>query len=192
MAIVESLDSYTEFSPSGTGLHVWCKGTLPPGRRNAKPVEMYDAGHYMTVTLNHLPPKKPIQARQTEILVVYDAYLAQPATERQVPASMAPTVEDGELLGRIVRSRVGDKFKRLFEGDASGYGSASEADLALAGYLSFWTQDPNQVDRIFRQSGLYRPDKWDAKRGDWSYGAMTVKRAIDNRAGTYNPNWRRA
>lgn len=192
MTIVEYLDSYTEFSPSGTGLHVWCKGTLPPGKRNAKPVEMYDAAHYLTVTLDHLPPKKPIQARQAEISVVYDAFLAQPATERPVPVSIAPTAEDGELLGRIVRSRVGDRFKRLFEGDASGYGSASEADLALAGYLSFWTQDANQVDRIFRQSGLFRPDKWDAKRGDYSYGAMTVRRAIDNRAGTYDPNWRRA
>src|SRR5687767_3072794 len=31
--IIAELNSYTELSPSGTGLHVWCRGTLPAGGR---------------------------------------------------------------------------------------------------------------------------------------------------------------
>ncbi len=32
---VDTLQSYTELSPSGKGIHIIRKGTLPPGRRNS-------------------------------------------------------------------------------------------------------------------------------------------------------------
>jgi putative DNA primase/helicase len=43
-------DSYTEISVSGTGLHVWVQGTLPPGRRRCGRVEIYQTGRYFTVS----------------------------------------------------------------------------------------------------------------------------------------------
>lgn len=47
---VEWLNSYTELSPSGTGLHIICKGKLP-GKAVKRPhAEMYDCGRYFTVT----------------------------------------------------------------------------------------------------------------------------------------------
>jgi hypothetical protein len=48
--IVRALDSYTEVSPSGTGLHILLRGTLPPGGRRKGAVEMYAEGRYFTVT----------------------------------------------------------------------------------------------------------------------------------------------
>ena len=33
LEIVEALDSYTEWSPSCTGMHIICRGSLPPGAR---------------------------------------------------------------------------------------------------------------------------------------------------------------
>src|SRR5829696_6488023 len=52
--IVDALDSYTEVSPSGTGLHIFVKATLP-GRNNRKgPVEMYESRRYFTLTGEHL------------------------------------------------------------------------------------------------------------------------------------------
>lgn len=192
LGIVEYLDSYTEYSPSRTGLHIWTMATLPPGKRNAKPIEMYDQAHYMTVTFDPLPGTPPaIAARAAEIRQLHAIYLGQatPAAT-QPPTNVAPTVDDGDLVKRILRSKIGDRFALLWSGNASGYKTASEADMALAGYLAFWTQDAAQIDRLFRVSGLYRSDKWNAKRGDYTYGAMTVRRAIDNRAGTYDPNWR--
>jgi putative DNA primase/helicase len=50
MRYLRLLDSYTEISPSGTGVHVWARGTLPPGGRKKGQVEMYSEGRYMTVT----------------------------------------------------------------------------------------------------------------------------------------------
>jgi len=48
--IVRRLDTYTEVTPSGTGLHIIGKGTLPPGQRRTGSTEMYDQKRFFTVT----------------------------------------------------------------------------------------------------------------------------------------------
>jgi primase-polymerase (primpol)-like protein len=54
--LVESLgDTYSEFSPSGRGLHVWGYGFMAKGRRftaGGLKVEAYPAGRFITVTGN--------------------------------------------------------------------------------------------------------------------------------------------
>jgi putative DNA primase/helicase len=53
--IINQMQSYTEISPSGTGLHVICKGHLPDreGRKDTLlGLEMYDTARYFTVTGN--------------------------------------------------------------------------------------------------------------------------------------------
>src|SRR5262249_34921642 len=42
LAIVETLDSYAEASPSGTGVHIFATGTFSPTRKKKSGVEMYD------------------------------------------------------------------------------------------------------------------------------------------------------
>jgi len=57
--IIRRLNSYTEISPSGTGVHILIEGTVPPGG-NSKglpgggKVEMYSQGRYFTMTGHHL------------------------------------------------------------------------------------------------------------------------------------------
>ncbi len=51
--VIEALQSYTEISPSGTGVHILCKGRLPDreGRKDSLlGLEMYDKARYFTVT----------------------------------------------------------------------------------------------------------------------------------------------
>ena len=50
--IVKALGSYTEISPSGKGLHIFCKGKLPPERRRIGNIEMYSSNRFFTVTGN--------------------------------------------------------------------------------------------------------------------------------------------
>jgi putative DNA primase/helicase len=56
--IIDTLDSYTEFSPSGKGIHIIVKGNLPQnvigtGRKNTKHgLEIYSYGRYFTFTGN--------------------------------------------------------------------------------------------------------------------------------------------
>jgi hypothetical protein len=53
---VHKLETYTEISPSGTGLKALAWGKLPPGGREneAAGIELYDSGRYFCVTGNRL------------------------------------------------------------------------------------------------------------------------------------------
>lgn len=53
-AWVQRLNSYTEISPSGTGLHIICRGKLPGAAVKTHYTEMYDRRRYLTVTGNVL------------------------------------------------------------------------------------------------------------------------------------------
>lgn len=61
--IVAQFNSYTELSPSGTGVHIIIRGKLPPGRRSMSyedgKIEAYDDRHYFTMTGLLLPGSPP-------------------------------------------------------------------------------------------------------------------------------------
>jgi hypothetical protein len=56
LEVVKYFDSYTEISPSGTGLKIFVRGSLPDGAKAGKrhKLEMYDRDRYFTVTGHHL------------------------------------------------------------------------------------------------------------------------------------------
>ena len=69
LAIIQTLDSYTELSPSRTGLHILARGTLPPGGRRKAGVEMYAEGRFFTVTGMHVVgTPTTIEERTAELL----------------------------------------------------------------------------------------------------------------------------
>jgi putative DNA primase/helicase len=53
-AHIDALASYTEITPSGTGLHMWVQGTLPPKGRKKGLIEMYTHARFFTMTGWHL------------------------------------------------------------------------------------------------------------------------------------------
>jgi putative DNA primase/helicase len=66
--VVEELDSYTEVSPSGTGVHVLVRAELPEGRNRKGRFEAYDRGRYFTMTGRHLEgTPRTIEGRQEEL-----------------------------------------------------------------------------------------------------------------------------
>jgi hypothetical protein len=155
----------------------------PPGTHNHKypdaPLvvlrEMTDEAHDPDVldrTLPALPVEEPREPRRAPW-----------------PKTRAEDVSDAELVDRAVRAANGDKFARLWDGDASDYATAgnegrSEADLALCSLLAFWCgPDESRIDSLFRQSGLMRP-KWDERHyGDGrTYGQGTIGHAFAGRS----------
>jgi len=50
LKLIKEFDSYTEVSPSGTGLKIFIKGKLPGGGIKTKHVEVYDKLRFFTVT----------------------------------------------------------------------------------------------------------------------------------------------
>lgn len=180
MEILGDTRSYTEISPSGCGLHVFVRGSLPSGRRKHGSVEMYDQGRYFTVTGQVLDDSLAELRESALPLPELHAKLfpAPPASSVSAPPCVPPDLDDQALLERVHQAANGAKFRALWAGDLFGYPSPSEADLALCASLAFWTgRDASRMDRLFRQSGLLRP-KWDERHGEETYGARTIHRAI--------------
>lgn len=187
--IVQRLASYTELSPSGTGLHIFVRGALPPGRRRKGAFEVYDSLRFMTVTGRLLGGSSMIVEERTDIVRQLHAEIfgPQPAGKNRPRSTHAPIADDDELIQRASQAKNGDKFKALWEGTHASYSSPSEADLALCGLLAFWCgPDPVRIDKLFRRSGLMR-DKWDERRVESTYGADTIARALIGKSEFYRP-----
>ena len=188
--VISIFQSYTEFSPSGTGIHIICKGKLPgAGRKNSNlGLEMYDAGRYFTVTENVLKGYTMIGERQQEIDTIYQKYFSTEKSKVSKPQQTTICLDDDNVINMAGKSQNGSKFLSLYTGDwQSYYNSQSEADLSFCNMLAFWTGcDFDQMDRIFRASGLMR-EKWDKKHGINTYGDMTITKAIDCCDTVYQP-----
>src|SRR5215208_6358197 len=108
--IVAALNSYTEVSPSGTGLHIFVKATLP-GRNNRKgPVEMYESGRYFTLTGKHLDgTRTEIHERQDVLERLYQHVFEdeKPADETNGyrPQTASLDAGDEDLLELAMRAK---------------------------------------------------------------------------------------
>lgn len=173
-------DSYTEVSPSGTGLHILVKTTEQlPGRKNGG-IECYGTKRFFTVTGN------VYRGRDTLNTVTVGPWYKEKFPERQEPektevetTNESSYLPDDETILRVMfASKGGKRLKNLFSLGAyraEKYQSQSEADMALTGSLMFFCRNNMVVvDRLFRQSKLYRK-KWDEKHGSSTYGNRTMK-----------------
>lgn len=192
-SVVEKINSYTELSPSGTGLHVLVFGDLPEGRRKESKlgIEMYSVGRFFTFTGKHLTSSPfTVNERTAELAALHAEIFEQAEPKAQPKPAQPNSLDDRALLEKASKASNGAKFDSLYGGRwETYYGSQSEADLALCSQLVFWTGgDAGRVDRLFRSSGLMR-SKWDERHNGngTTYGQMTIARAM---VGTdhYTPN----
>jgi hypothetical protein len=181
MAHVDALQSYTEVTPSGTGLRVLTVGTMSEKGRKVGNREMYRNARYLTVTGCHLQGTPgTIEPRQAAIDAIYRRFFQRPQAQSSLARNGdGAALSDEELLARARRARNGEKFDRLWDGDIAGYAMHSEADLALCRLLAFWTRDATQIDRMFKESRLMR-DKWDERHGADTYGERTIAMALQH------------
>jgi primase-polymerase (primpol)-like protein len=173
---VRQLDTYTEVSPSGTGLRMFAFGTIPKAlKRSAQGLELYKTGRFLTITGRHVEgTSMNIEQRPQEVSALYEAFVpaevsASPIRPRRTDR---PAMADDKLIDAIAASGQGTKFQGLYRGNGGGFGSASEADMSLACILCWWTDDDAQVEAIMRTSGL---DREKYQRTD--YLPRTIERA---------------
>jgi hypothetical protein len=167
------------------------RGKLPSGRNRKGRFEAYDRGRYFTVTGRHLAgTPQTIESRQEQLERVVQRVFGSSAAESENghgtngSAPKPNGLADDALIQKALSASNGERFSRLWSGDTSGYGSHSEADLALCGMLAFWTGgDPIRMDLLFRASGLYR-EKWE--RADYREG--TISEALDGKTEFYQPS----
>jgi len=187
--IIDQLASYSEVTPSRTGVHVILFGKLPPKGRRRGQVEMYESGRFFTMTGEHLEgTPSTIEHREVELLAIHAEVFGKPKPEKEPNQNSQPHAvrpDDQVILEKAKNAANGASFSRLFSGDTSDYdGDESRADLALCSMIAFWTGPfPDHIDALFRQSGLYR-EKWE--RAD--YRQSTINKALEGRTEYYD--WR--
>ncbi|HDX9541499.1 MULTISPECIES: DUF927 domain-containing protein [Bacillus] len=190
--IMTIVPSYTEYSPSGQGIHIIAKGKLPlrgPGTGKKNPalgLEIYRHGRYFTFTGNIIN-KSPVEESTEKLKVLFRKYIEKkeaPAVTKTTSVSRGSNISNlsnSEIWERMFNSKNGRAIRDLFCGMLIN-SDHSSTDMALANHLAFWAnKDAAKMDSMFRESALMR-DKWDKPHSSdgRTYGEMTIDRAISS------------
>lgn len=207
--IIQTMHSYTELSPGGKGVHILFEAPRFQYdthqfyiMNRANDIEIYVAGatnKYVTITGRRLNDYE-FGDRSVELQAILTRYMARNQTRTKSESYAGNAINarylvqsgltEAEILELARKARNGVDFNRLWNGDCTGYPSHSEADMALCLNLAFWTgKDTNQMDSLFRRSGLMR-DKWDRPQCGSTYGQITLQQAIDKCQDVYTPRHR--
>src|SRR5262249_50058204 len=125
--IIALLWSYTEITPSGTGLRIFVRATLPAAGRKHRQIELYDHSRFLTVTGAYVPgAPTTIEDRPEAIRELHARTFpaAEPTVtngHRPTPPVDTMTEEDRALVARATKAPNGMRFVELFSGFIDGY-----------------------------------------------------------------------
>lgn len=199
LSVLNALDSYTEISPSGNGLHVILekKGvTIARNRRfelNGVAVgfEVYSQNKVFRMTGQVFQKRKFLFEASLGFDWFCNRYFKKKKDAPALPAVAKPSFSCEELtISKIIEilekshPQKADELKALYFGGWKELGKWGEdhssADLALCAILAYWfKRDSPKIDAVFRESALFR-EKWDKSRGGsgGTYGSNTIYRAV--------------
>jgi putative DNA primase/helicase len=195
--IVGLLDSYTEISPSGMGIHIFVfapDAAIARHRKKDGFVEIYGEARYFTVTGDVYGGVKPIANRTAELQAVHDKFLPpDPARTpiTRLPPAPAPDLEHERFLRMgLARDKV---FAALWEGERRN-GNESADDQAFMNKLAYWlSADPAAMIRAFLQSPHYgqKDDAHKRKCERADYLPKTAQKAADTVHSTARADYER-
>lgn len=175
--IASHFQSYAEISPSGRGLHIIVKGSVPCGRKR-NGIEIYSSHRYMTMTGN-VYKDIPIMDYNEDVNTLWSEMAVEPTKAYYYLGLEEEQTSDDQIFKTATNASNGQLFTDLWEGNWIGkYPSQSEADFALIDILSFYSKNRNQIKRLFNQSGLFR-NKQTTIRGT-GYLDHMINRSFDN------------
>ena len=153
----------------------------------SKHLEVYMPGatnRFVTVT-GDVYRTGEIPNDQTAMTTLLDSLMKRNKQVQQNHFQHHSYLDDEAVIRHAEEASNGDKFKKLYAGEWEElYGSQSDADMAMLSILAFWCGcDEEQMDRIFRTTGLMR-DKWDRKQAGTTYGKTDGGAAEEQGAGT--------
>ena len=200
-------DSYTEITPSETGVRVWVRGALPEkdkvfnlnpscGHGDKVKIEVFETERYFTVTGETIfdGPGVIEEADMAKAYQLFHEIKAKypPAPRSQKEASIDASTNEGTRIEWSGLFRC-SKFDIFTDGQIETrepfvisnrigkltYASQSEADLAFCTMLALHHGDDVQkIDAGMRESRLYRV-KWGERQ---DYRENTIKKAIETAA----------
>lgn len=188
-------NNYCETSASGNGLHFFLKDDiLSKGQykncvtlESGDEIEVYDKDRFISITGNLRSNTNELgkcpSATTSWLRGKLGARLVEQARPKPANINRNNNVDmsDSAVIERIRKSKKGREFDELYSG-GSVIGNRSQDDLKMLNILAFFTNgDESQVERIFKQSGLYRPEKQ-------RYLQHSIKKACASRYGSYGDN----
>jgi len=198
--IVQTIGSYAEASPSGTGIHIIVRGAVPDGGNRKGGVEIYETGRYFTVTgdILELDGKRydEITSNPAGLERVHREYVGRQVDERsddREPEEIADafgddTDDETDGTGPASLGRTLGEWRRLDptlhellqSANPDGvYDSTSEADLACVIRLLHLEYSDGEIARILRR---YRGREKVNERDD--YIALTIRAGRNALSGT--------
>jgi hypothetical protein len=183
LEIVERLESYTEISPSGKGLHIFLKeNKCFKGHKNPKfDVEIYSKGRYMTITGNCFAgTAKDIKSNNDGLNWLLDKYFTNKSglfNNDQGNMQVTHANSDEQIIYQLKKENS-KASKLYFDNDISEFDDDdSKADFTLMLRLAYYTNgNPEQMERIFSGSAIGKREKWQ-DRDD--YRERTIEKAIE-------------
>ena len=182
--LIEEAETYTEISPSKTGLHLFLSLTAPlqliANRKG--PFEAYTSGRYFTVTNNPYIEALPVRTVTLEEVIELLSIIGYPwgkeVQQNVVVPVNTPSQDDATILSKMFASKIGDKIKLLYNGDITAYNNDdSSADLALCSHLAYWTGcNAEQTERMWLNSPLGKRVKTQIRK---DYRDRTISKAIE-------------
>ena len=209
--LVNRLDSYTEVSSSGTGLHIITEGKHLDDRKTRGDLselghlEVYDESRYFVLTADTFNGLETVESRPTVVRVVQEEHLPRATSDGstgiqkplsdQEYANESPDVTPKQVRQTIETyveyGNADEAVLRLWRGSDEGYPSPSEADMALVSHLYFWCQGDRQLmDGCFRASSRMRP-KWDEVHTSdgATYGELTIREVCRSNTETFQGSY---
>lgn len=186
--------TYLERSISANGIHLLFNAQVPGPKSRHSNAEMYQDKRFIALTCDVVDHRNEIKSlSKSNVDHLYNKYIdvdKDKTVDGSVTVHNQLNISDDKLIKLIQNSKGAEKFTDLMAGSwkKQGFPSLSEADLSLCSILAFWSQrNVAQMDRIYRTSKLYRP-KWDEQHGEFTYGQLTLQKAVNGVESTYNPD----
>lgn len=187
--MTEFANTYIETSVSGNGLHIFIKDDiLQKGVYKNRvltadgEVEVYDNGRFISMTGNVRTSVNTLSDCPLETKLWLRNLLGKQKTYERRSFNGQHSSSDREIIEKILRSRKANDFKALYNGENLS-GDHSRDDFKLLNILAFFTNgNTAQMERIFRDSKLYRADKGD------KYLDISIRKAVSTLVFTPNDN----
>jgi putative DNA primase/helicase len=185
--LVKTFGSYTEQSPSGSGLHIW--GTVTRLVRNTKTAsfEVYYSRKFITVTgwqYRVAPIRDCTEAVETLLNEQNASKVKREGTggsQYSTPAVREPyrAFGDDEIWQKLFGGKNGGMFSALYNGDLSvAQNDHSRAVILLLNQLAWSTNgDKVQMKRLIYETGLVSP-KFEERRRDQTWIDYLIDDAV--------------
>lgn len=148
LEIITTLDSYTEYSPSGKGFHIYIKAQKRSDKCRTGRLEIYSTGRYFTFTGNRYEKtSEKIETRKEQFTKIFDQYLERSETNPSVEITnldLSLRVDPKKLQSLISNN---PKFRKTWnhQRDDLKDQSMSGYDLSLANFTAQAGWSDNEI-----------------------------------------------